>query len=113
MEVTRQPPIDGHKTRMTIDCILRLSCGPWSRASHTHDNKTTNLSDAVGRLAWVRRSGHRIEGKTLEARILQSTHGPSSQLNAKLTSIGRAVSSQVPSHPSCWVTLGRDTANGS
>ena len=30
-----------------------------------------------------------------------------------LTSIGRAVSSQVPSHPSCWVTLGRDTANGS
>ena len=41
------------------------------------------------------------------------TSCPSSQLNAKLTSIGRAVSSQVPSHPSCWVTLGRDTANGS
>ena len=28
IEITRQPPIDGHKTRMTIDCILRLSCGP-------------------------------------------------------------------------------------
>ena len=28
MPRTTQPPIDGHKTRMTIDCILRLSCGP-------------------------------------------------------------------------------------
>ena len=45
MPRTTQPPIDGHKTRMTIDCILRLSCGPGFEVKLSHTwNPPTALS---------------------------------------------------------------------
>ena len=56
---------DAYDHRLYLEAVLWswASCWPWSRASHTHDNKTTNLSDAVGRLAWVRRSRLRGRGQ--------------------------------------------------
>ena len=43
MPRTTQPPIDGHKTRMTIDCILRLSCGPGFEVKLTSEVLTVGL----------------------------------------------------------------------
>ena len=54
MPRTTQPPIDGHKTRMTIDCILRLSCGPGFEVKLTSEVLTVGMNLLVKDFCYLR-----------------------------------------------------------